>query len=120
MFNGIYELELECIENAIVVETPEIDETSTDSTVNVKVNIPKLMPLIKLEEANKKLVVISKNILLNSSDSIKDTTFKLYSSNYIDVPASVELAKKLSYGDSVMVFIPNKNITNMKIVEFYQ
>lgn len=115
MLDGINDLELECIENAIVLETPNIHEFDGD-TVNIKVNIPKLMPLTKIEEPNKNLVVLNRNILLNDPDSIKSTDYRLYYTNYLEVPTNKDTAKKLSEGDTVLILIPNKNIKNMRIL----
>ena len=107
MLKGINDLELECIENAICLE-------STEYASNIKVNIPKLMPLIDVDKPTKKNIIINRNILLNDIGSIPDIEFRVETSNYIELPMGVP--SKLNSGDSVLVLIPNKNIKKMKII----
>lgn len=108
MLKGINDLELECIENAICLED------TTDESLYVKINIPKLMPMIDIADPIHRNIIINKNILLNESGSIPNIDIRIDSSNYIELPIPRDI--KFKKGDSILVFIPNKNIKKMKII----
>lgn len=108
MLKGINDLELECIENAICLE----DTFDSDT---IKVNIPKLMPLIDVDKPKKRNIIINRNILLNDPASIPNIDFRVETSNYIELPSRNIL--NVYSGESVTVLIPNKNIKKMRVID---
>lgn len=108
MLNGINDLELECIENAICVEDV------TPFSQYIKLNIPKLMPMINVNKPDNRNKIINRNILLNASGTIPTIDLKIDTSNYIQLPINTN--RIILKGESVLVLIPNKNIKKMKII----
>lgn len=111
--DGIFELELETIENAISLET--ID-TSINRTV--KVFFPKLMPLSKKEIPKKQEIRLNKNLLANDTSTIPETSYKITTANYIELPLAKGSFENdvINEGDHLYVIIPNKNIKDMRII----
>lgn len=125
MTNGIDEMNIECIEMGILLETINAKTTRT-----MKLNIPKLMPLVNASADSSKTERISSNILLNDPNTIPTSlNNSLTTLSYISVPIADSCFRGpygedkygriiVKEGTSIMVIIPNKNIQNMKATDF--
>lgn len=111
--NGLYEMELEVIENAICMETIDTEKTRV-----AKLFIPKLMPLSQLENPRDQTIYINRGLLANDASSLPETVYKITASNYIEVPLAGGSFYKttIKKGAHVYVMIPNKNIRDMKVI----
>ena len=113
--NGIFEMKLETIENAIAMET--ID---TSLTRSIKVLIPKLMPLSKSINPVTKKLYLNKSNILNSDSNFPKIEYNTSISNFIKVPIASKsyLNCFINKGQKLYILLPNKNIDMMKVVEF--
>lgn len=111
--DGVFEMELEVIENAIALETIDTEKTRT-----IKAYIPKLMPLAQAEPPKKQDVYINKNILVNDPSSLPETVYKVTVANYINVPLAGGSFYKttIKKGAHLYIMVPNKNIKDMKVI----
>lgn len=114
--NGLHELNLETIENAIAMET--ID---TEKQRSIKVFIPKLMPLGQEDIPKKKRINLNKQLIVNNKQSIpKNLNYAVYTTNYITVPLAGGSFYKtiINKGQRLYVMLPNKNFKEMVVIAF--
>lgn len=112
--SGLQELELETIENAIAMET--ID---TNIIREIKLFIPKLMPLCQKDIPKEQRLLINRNSLLNDKKSIPNyVNYITYLTNYIVIPLSDKFSNKIiNEGDNLLVLLPNKNFKEMMVID---
>lgn len=112
--NGVFEMQLETIENSIALE-----DVNTSSKRTVKVFIPKLMPLTKIENAKEQKFQLYKSNILNDSSCFPAMEYKTTIGNYIEVPLGNNsfIDKKIYKGDRILILLPNKNIKEMVAVD---
>lgn len=115
VLDGIFNIELENIENGICIETVD-----TNLTRKVKIIIPKLMALIDKQEPKKGMIYLNKNIIANDKKTLpQEISYNIVTMNYLELTLSDKayINTTIKKDQKVVVFLPNKNIKNMKIIE---
>ena len=115
VLDGIFNIELENIENGICVET-----VNTNLSRKVKIIIPKLMALIDKHEPKKEVLYLNKNIIANDKKTLpQEISYNIITTNYLELELSDKayINTTITKDQKVLVFLPNKNIKNMKIIE---
>lgn len=137
---GLSSFKIESVENAICLEDVTFENISTGfktgitvegqyypikSTMNldvyhctrpIKMHIPKLMPFYRVERPYTHELNVNNSIVINANRPHVNS--KITTCNYILVkPPRMMMPKRgLSFGESVQVMFPNKNITEPTFV----
>lgn len=111
--DGLYEMDIDTVESAIVLET-----INTKYCRKLKVYVPKLMSNINMENCKDRPIYISKQILLNDSNTLPNIVHRIETCNYITVNISNNIPDDviINKGDHVYLLFPNKNIRDMKFM----